>query len=304
MRRIASSILLVSGLAALAGFRGAPAAGAAGDTVRLWSGKAPGERGELAPEKRDELPGGAIRTLTNVADPVLAVYPAPGNGENRTSVIIAPGGAYRFLSWDHEGVQVARRFNEAGVTAFVLKYRVPTRDYDAENKLPLMDAQRAVSLVRSRAAEWHLDPNRVGFLGFSAGGHLGASLSNNYETRAYPGGDDVDRVSSRPDFVVLIYPGGMLARGSETQLAPGFLPGAKTPPTFVAVASDDKGSEPASIRYWEALRAAGVKSELHVYTSGGHGFGMRPSAGAASTWPDRCVDWMRGLALLPAAPGR
>jgi acetyl esterase/lipase len=291
-RALATGLLTLTAL-------GAALAAPDAETVRLWSGKAPGEQGAIPPEKQDAAPNGAIRTLTNVVDPTLVLYrPEHPNG---TSIIIAPGGAYRFLSWDHEGVQVAHKFNQAGVTAFVLKYRVPTREFDPENKLALMDAQRAVSLVRSRAGEWGLKADKVGFLGFSAGGHLGANLSNTYTTRAYSAADDVDKTSARPDYVVLIYPGGMLMPNS-TELTANCRPSASTPPTFVAVAADDNGSSPASIRYWEAVKDAGVKSELHVYTSGGHGFGMRASAGVASTWPDRAVEWMRGIGMAPAAP--
>ena len=290
---------LLTGMAALAVFGFAHAAPPAGETIRLWSGKAPGEQGAIPAEKQDLTNDGAIGRLTNVSDPTLSLYRA--EHPNGTSVIIAPGGAYQFLSWDHEGVQVARKFNQAGVTAFVLKYRVPTRSFDAENKLALMDAQRAMSLVRARAGEWGLKPDRVGFLGFSAGGHLAANLSNNYAQRAYDAADDIDKTSAKPDFAILIYPGGMLERGSATQLAPRMQPTASTPPSFVAVASDDRGSFPASLAYWEAVRNAGVKNELHVYASGGHGFGMRPSAGAASTWPDRAIEWMRGVGMLPAA---
>jgi acetyl esterase/lipase len=186
------------------------------------------------------------------------------------------------------------------VTAFVLKYRVPTRSFDSGNRLALMDAQRAVSLVRSRAKEWELDPAKIGFLGFSAGGHLGARLENSGDDRAYPAADESDRASARPDFAVLIYPGGLTEHQDSTRLVPEVQVSAKTPPTFVAVAADDAGCADCSVRYWQALKAASVKSELHVYTSGGHGFGMRPSAGTAATWPERAAEWLRTLRILPS----
>src|SRR5262249_58873638 len=133
---------------------------------------------------------------------------------------------------------------------------------------------RAVSLVRGRAKEWGLDPAKIGFLGFSAGGHLGARLENSGDERAYPAIDEVDRASARPDFAVLIYPGGLTERQDPTRLVPEVQVSAKTPPTFVAVAADDAGCADCSVRYWQALKAAGVKSELHVYAQGGHGFGI------------------------------
>jgi acetyl esterase/lipase len=270
--------------------------------VRLWPGKAPGEQGAVEPEKetRSQVNPAEIQSVTNVSDPILEVY-APEQGK-RTGVglIIAPGGAYRFLSWSHEGQQVARWFAGQGVTGFVLKYRVPTRASDPGNSLALMDAQRSVSLVRSRAKEWGLDPGKIGFLGFSAGGHLAARLAASGQDRGYPALEELDRFPSRPDFDILIYPGGLTEPQDPARLIPQAAVSAQTPPTFLAVAADDQGCADCTVTYWRALKAAGVKCELHVYTKGGHGFGMRPSAGAAATWPQRAAEWMRALGILPA----
>jgi acetyl esterase/lipase len=263
--------------------------------IRLWPEKAPGEQGPVEPETFTE------GRVTNVSEPTLTVYPAPREKATGAGVIIAPGGAYRFLSWPLEGTEIAEWFNRAGVTAFVLKYRVPRRSFDTETKLPLMDAQRAVSVVRRRAKEWGVDPARIGFLGFSAGGHLAAHLASTSGTRAYEAMDDTDKTSSRPDFSVLIYPGGLLDRQDATRLAPEMRLSKEMPPTFLAVAADDTGSVGNSIRYFELLRAAGAAGELHVYAGGGHGFGIRPRAGASATWTDRVVDWLRGMKILPAA---
>ncbi|MGV3722064.1 MAG: alpha/beta hydrolase [Actinomycetota bacterium] len=260
--------------------------------VRLWADNAPGEQGAIAPE---ESTGARV---TNVSVPTLTVF-APEKGKaTGVAVIIAPGGAYQFHSWEMEGTEIARWFSDRGVTSFVLKYRVPRRSFDPDNKLPLMDAQRAVSLVRSRAKEWGVDPQKIGMLGFSAGGHLAANASNNPDRRAYPVADEIDQVSCRPDFAVLIYPGALLKRDDPSQLAPEMRVSAATPPTFVAVAADDKGCADCSVRYWQAVKAAGVKSELHVYATGGHGFGMRPRAGNAATWPQRTYDWLQGIGIL------
>ena len=301
------TIRLTFGALAVAGALLAPVfAAGEGSTVRLWSGKAPGEQGAIEPEKADRSTTNPneINRVTNVSDPVLAVFPAPAEKRNGAALIIAPGGAYQFLSWAMEGEEIARYFNGHGVTAFVLKYRVPTRSYDPGNKLALMDAERSVSLVRSRAKEWGVDPTKVGFLGFSAGGHLGVNLENNWKQRAYDAADTADQQSCRPDFVALIYPGGMMDKNDRTKLGPGMAPSAETPATFIAVAADDKGCAEPSARYWLALRDAGVPSEMHVYATGGHGFGMRSRAGVAATWPDRCADWMRGIGVLPKAEAK
>jgi acetyl esterase/lipase len=268
--------------------------------VRLWA-KAPGEQGAIEAEKidRSTRDPNVIERVTNVSEPTLTVYPAPSDKGNGVSVIIAPGGAYRFLSWSLEGEEIARWFNRSGITAFVLKYRVPTRAHDPGNRLALMDAQRSVGLVRSRAKDWGLNPAKVGFLGFSAGGHLGANLETNADTRAYDAVDEADKTSCRPDWVALIYPGALLDRQDPAKIAPELKVSGQTPPTFIAVASDDRGCLNPSIRYFEALNAADVKSELHVYTGGGHGFGIRDRAGVSATWPQRTVDWLRTVGILP-----
>jgi acetyl esterase/lipase len=282
------------------------AAGESTSTIRLWSGKAPGEQAAIEPEKETRAAGNPneVQRVTNVSDPVLAVFPAPAEKRTGAAIIIAPGGAYQFLSWAHEGEEIARWYNGQGVTAFVLKYRVPTRAHDPGNRLALMDAERSVSLVRSRAKEWGVDPAKIGFLGFSAGGHLGVNLEVNWKQRAYDAADAADQVSARPDFVILIYPGGMMDKSDPTKIAATMRPTADTPPTFLAVAADDKGCAEPTVRYFLALREVGVPSEMHVFASGGHGFGMRASAGTASTWPQRSADWLRTISVLPKSDAK
>src|SRR4051794_13116687 len=191
----------------------ARAAEAGGQAVRLWPEMAPGERGPVEAEKVEG------ERVTYVGEPALVVFPAPKEKATGVGLIIAPGGAYSFLSWALEGTEIAHWFNNAGVTAFVLKYRVPRRSFDPGSRLPLMDAQRAVSLVRRRAKEWDLDPGKMGFRGFPAGGPLGATLENNAARRAYEPVDEADKTSCRPDFTVLIYPGGMIDPKNPGQLA-------------------------------------------------------------------------------------
>jgi len=218
--------------------------------------------------------------------------------------VICPGGGYNILAIDHEGEQVARWLNSIGVTGVVLKYRVPRRagtPADVPPPQALMDAQRAVGMVRSKAADLGLDPKRIGILGFSAGGHLAAWAATNPEKRAYEPVDAADKVDCRPDFAVLIYPAYLVKKGSD-RLAPEIRVGSESPPTFFAHAGDDPVTVESSVQAYLALKRAGVPAELHVYGSGGHGFGMNPGEKPVAAWPRRCEEWMRARGLLkPAA---
>jgi acetyl esterase/lipase len=296
MKRSVTLLALVAALAPMIRAASGP------NDVRLWSGAAPGEQVPFTKPESDVPNSGDIRKVTDVSVPVLTPFLATKEKNTGSAIIIAPGGAYQFLSWTHEGTELAQRFNRDGVNAFVLKYRVPTRSFDPGNSLALMDAQRAVSTVRSHAAEWGVNPKRIGFLGISAGGHLAVNLiSRSLEDpakRAYPSADAIDQVSYRPDFCVLLYPGGILDKQDSTKMAPEVKVAKETPPTFIAVADNDNACSECSARYYLELKRARVPSELHVFNGGSHGFGMRPSAGVAATWPDRCVDWMRARGLL------
>ncbi len=272
-------------------------------TFDLWPARPPGEAGTIGAEQAKTQDRGGkpvVVNLTNVSVPTLAVYPAARDRNSGVAVVVCPGGGYTNLAWDHEGEQVAAWLNSVGVTAALLKYRVPRREGTPANQPPpqaLMDAQRAIGLVRSRAAEWEVDPGKVGILGFSAGGHLAAWASTNAEKRTYEPVDAADKLSCKPDFAVTIYPGGMLKRGTD-QLSPEIRVASDTPPTFLAVASDDKGSIESTVLYYLALERAGVAAELHVYETGGHGFGLRPTGKNSATWPARCEDWMRDRGLI------
>ena len=263
-------------------------------TLDVWPGKAPGEKGDIGEEKYLPQTGGKlVQRLTNVTRPTVTIYrPDKGNG---AAVLICPGGGYSILAMDLEGEEVAAWLNSVGVTAIVLKYRVPARQGQPRHLAPLQDAQRAISLVRARAAEWGIDPGRLGILGFSAGGHLSAATSTNHDQRQYQPIDDVDKTSCRPDFTVLVYPAYLTAGNG---LAPEIRVNEQTPPTFLVHAGDDRISPGNSIAYYTALKQAGVAAELHVYGSGGHGFGLRPSEDPCSTWPQRCEQWMKSRGLL------
>jgi acetyl esterase/lipase len=243
-----------------------------------------------------------VKRITDVTHPTISVLRPTKVKDTGAAVLIAPGGGYNILAWDLEGEEVAAWLNSIGVTGIVLKYRVPRRPTDAKGEPPigaLQDAQRAMSLVRSKASEWKIDPERIGMLGFSAGGHLTASLSTHYDKRAYKTFDDIDKVSCRPDFAVLIYPGGLLEKGKDT-LRSDIRVTKETPPMFFAHATNDPVSSENSVAMYLALRSAKVPTEMHLYATGGHGFGLRKSDQPCSAWPQRCAEWMRSRGVLSA----
>lgn len=274
--------------------------------LNVWPGQPPGETAPIG-EERDmtretegKVGGRRLIRLGNVSTPTLHVFRPEKSKDTGAAVIIAPGGGYHILAWDLEGEEVAEWLASIGVTGVVLKYRVPRRPGQPGDKPPvgpLQDAQRAVSMVRSKAKDWNLDPTRIGILGFSAGGHLAASTSVNYDHRAYDAIDDVDKASCKPDFSILIYP-AYLVNADGTGLLPEIKVDKNTPPTFLAHASNDGISPLNSVYYYAALKRAGVPAELHVYLSGGHGYGLRPTDEPVTTWPARCAEWMKKQGLL------
>jgi acetyl esterase/lipase len=273
-------------------------------TLDVWPGQAPGELGTVAPEKATTTarPDGTTATtsITNVSKPTLLVC-RPETAKNKgVAVLVFPGGGYNNLAWDKEGEQVAAWLNSIGVTAAVLKYRVPRREGAPKDQPPvqaLMDAQRSISMVRTKAAEWGVDAKKIGVLGFSAGGHLAAWSATNSDKRAYEKIDAADDASCRPDFAVVIYPGGVIKRGSS-ELAPEIRVTAQTPPCFLAQANDDGVNSENSVAMYLALKRAGVPAELHVYASGGHGFGLLATGKPSATWPQRCEEWLRAAGVL------
>ncbi len=274
----------------------------------VWPGKVPGEKGDIGEEKiLEQKPNEKqVKRLTNVTKPTITIFRPAKDKDTGASVVIAPGGGYHILAWDLEGEEVAQWLNSIGVTGIVLKYRVPRRPSDPKDKPPigpLQDAQRAMSLVRSKAKDWGLDPKRIGILGFSAGGHLAAAASTNYDKRAYEPIDEIDKVSCRPDFSVLVYPAYLQAKDKD-ELMPDIRVNAESPPTFFAHASNDGVKSDNSVIMYLALKRAGVPAEMHIYTTGGHGFGLRPSDQPCSTWPARCADWMRSQGFLKPTAGR
>ncbi len=272
--------------------------------IPLWPGVAPGDKGDIGPERDTTEPDPKVppekyvTRLGDVSKPTITVYPAPADKANGAAVLVCPGGAYRILAYDLEGIEVCQWLNSIGVTGVLLKYRVPTRPGLEKHTAALQDAQRAMGIVRSRAAEWGVDPARIGVLGFSAGGHLAAAVSNNYETRTYPAVDAADEVSRRPDFTVLVYPAYLSTKEDPHKLAPEIDVTTRTPPAFLVMTQDDPIGIENVYAYATAMKNAKVPAEVHAYATGGHGYGLRPSPDAVSGWPRLAAAWMEHHGFL------
>ena len=272
--------------------------------IELWPNGAPGEKGNPGEEKdttkaSDNLVAGKpLVRLGNVSKPTISIYRPPADKDTGAAVLVCPGGGYNILAMDLEGTEVCEWLNSIGVTGVLLKYRVPKREGLERHAAPLQDAQRAMGLVRQNAAAWKLDPKRIGVLGFSAGGHLAAAASCNYERRTYPIVDDADAQSCRPDFAVLVYPAYLTVKTNADRVAPELPITTNTPPTFIAISIDDPVRVENAMFYSLALKEAKVSVELHVYAQGGHGYGLRRTDQPVTSWPDRATDWMRSRGLL------
>lgn len=230
----------------------------------------------------------------------MTVYSPPADKNTGTAVMVCPGGGYSILAYDLEGSEVCQWLNSIGVTGILLKYRVPRgKEQDSPRSPlgPLMDAQRAMSLVRSHAEDWKINPERIGVLGFSAGGNLAARLSTNYQSRSYTAVDGADQISCRPDFSVLVYPAYFYSEG-DALLSDALPVDAKTPPMFLTMAFDDRVGPENILRMAIALKRSEVPAEVHLYPTGGHGYGLRRTEQAATSWPDRCSAWMRANGWL------
>ncbi len=263
--------------------------------IPLWPQGAPGALGNDSPADQ----------------PRITPFPAPklpGRAATHTAILILPGGAYAHLATDHEGVQVAKWLNNLGVSAFMLEYRLGPRYH---HPIEMNDAKRALRWVRSHATEYGYDPNRVGVWGFSAGGHLASTLGTHFDAGDPSAADPIDRLGSRPDFLILTYPvigpigpasvgsfDNLLGKGADPALVEEMTNDqhvtAQTPPTFLVAADDDKAVLPEnSVNFYLALRKAGVPAELHLYLHGGHGFGLAPLDPVLSSWTGRLADWLR-----------
>lgn len=279
----------------------------------LWPGAVPDEvPGAIGPEKVVMSPAldrkqvevtVSTRMVTNVTVPTVSIFRPPAETATGTAMIICPGGGYWNLYWELEGEEVAAWLNRQGITGVLLKYRVPRRPDEPKGepaRRPLQDAQRAVSLVRSRAKELGIRPDRIGMIGFSAGGHLSIATATSFEKRTYQPVDEVDKVSCRPDFAVLAYSGYLKAKDKD-ELAPGLSVPAGTPPVFLVHGSDDLISPPEhSVVMYLALKRAGIPAEMHLYAATSHDFAVRPAGHQFDAWPQACIDWLKEQKLVEA----
>jgi acetyl esterase/lipase len=281
-------------------------------TLALWPGNAPGAAADLPAEadtttaKDNLIAGRPVVRLGNVSRPTLTLYTPKGHNTG-AAVVVFPGGGYSILAIDLEGAEVCDWLNSAGITCVLLKYRVPGSGPYPKSSAALEDAQRALGMVRSHAAEWHIDPSRIGVLGFSAGAHLAAALSTHFEQRLYEPVDAADKLSCRPDFAVIVYPGYLALPDKGLAPNPDVNPSAGTPPQFIVQAEDDPVHVENATNYFLALKNARVPAELHIYAEGGHGYGLRrtdngtrPTTGLPVTlWPGLVETWLETIKILP-----
>ena len=291
-------ITFAFGLAVAANLLGAPL-----NPTPLWpAGGVPGSTNQGKTEhdtttaKDGMVVGRRVMRITDISVPEMIVYPAPQGNASGEAVLVFPGGGYRILAWDLEGTEVCEWLNSIGVTAVLVKYRVPAGEGQPRYGPALQDAQRAMGMVRARAAELRIRPDRIGVLGFSAGGHLAASVSNNHTKRTYDRVDASDDESCRPDFAVLVYPAYLsAAQGNASGVAADLPITPRTPPTILIQTEDDGVHVENSLAYYSGLKAAKVPVEMHLYPKGGHGYGLRKSDKLVTSWPDRVRDWLRTL---------
>jgi len=270
--------------------------------IPIWPNGAPGAVQGAAPAEVDTttakdnlIAGKPLIRLGNVSSPTITLY-APKNAKvPAPAVVVFPGGGYNILAIDLEGTEVCDWLNGAGSACVLLKYRVPGTGPYPKSSAALQDAQRAVGLVRQHAAEWGIDPQRIGVLGFSAGGHLAAAISTHFDKRLYESIDAADQLSCRPDFAVIVYP-GYLANADQNMAAnPEIQPTAQTPPTFIVQAEDDPVHVENATTYFLQLKQVKVPAELHVYAEGGHGYGLRLTALPVTTLPDTVILWLHTI---------
>ncbi len=276
--------------------------------IRLWEGAAPDVSGNVpanssSMQERNvggaEVAGRSILRLTDIDAPSLEVFAADPAHATGAAVIVCPGGGYSILAYDLEGTEIAEWLQGLGITALVLKYRVPKLTDEEPGTRPLMDLQRALRIVRSRAAEWKLDPNKIGVLGFSAGGHLTVAAGTQGDKPSYTLVDAIDQESAKPDFLIPIYPAYLVdSESSPPKLRDAIVVTKETPPAFLAVTQDDADRGIGAALFSIELKRNNVPCELHIFVKGGHGYGLRESENAVSQWPQACELWMRAIGII------
>ena len=303
MKQILIAVLMISAINSMA----------QNTLIPLWPNDRIPNRIESNEKEVQEVDG--IIRISKVQEPSIEVFlPSKSNATGK-AMLIFPGGGYHILAYDWEGTDIAKFLNGKGIAGIVVKYRLPTSE-SLKNKhnVPLIDAQRAIRLVRSRAAEWNINPSEIGIMGFSAGGHLASTLGTHFNEEVYVSIDDVDKLSARPDFMALIYPVITFTQSSKHQGSETALIGENpdvalkeyfsnelhvtldTPPTFLVHASDDKGVPVEnSLLFYKALNDKGVSVTLHIYPKGGHGFSLARKDAHLRGWTERLFGWMESL---------
>lgn len=267
--------------------------------ILLFPNGAPGETRKMKQVddySGNKVAGCPVLRISDVSEPTLTFYPAPANENTGATIIVNPGGGYNILAYNLEGTEICKRFNSFGVNCVLVKYRVPRREGMEKHEAPLQDLQRAIAYTRSHADEWGIDPNRIGVMGFSAGAHLSAMASTAYGEHTYPKIDSNDEVSLRPDFCILIYPAYL--SGENFSISPELKVNANTPPTIFIQTQDDKSYIDSSLFYYYALKEANVPVAMHLYPSGGHGYGLRNTGHTVNEWPHRVISWMRDMEMI------
>jgi len=284
-------------------------------TLKLWPDGIPGSKTDASYVEKITTTDGRITRCEKVVTPDLTIFlPAPEKA-NGAAVLICPGGGYGVLAFDHEGNAIAKWLNDNGIAGIILKYRLPSDQIMIDKSIgPLQDAQEAIRIIRRNAVSWKINPDKIGVIGFSAGGHLASTLSTHYAEKVY---DVKDNTSARPDFSLLIYPvvsfdTAITHRGSRNNLI-GLKPGeeqvrrfsnelqitASTPPAFLVHSADDKAVPVMnSIGYFKGLQKNNIPAELHIFQKGGHGYGLSPNGGTESSWPDLCIKWLKAMGLI------
>lgn len=280
--------------------------------IAIWPGAIPGAHAVAAPESaitrlHDHLVAGRPWTyIQNVSRPTLTVY-SPKGKNTGAAVVVFPGGGYQILAIDLEGTEVCDWLTSKGITCVLLKYRVPNNgptwdqacgcDVNSRSSMPLEDAQRTLGLVRFHAKEWHIDPHKIGVLGFSAGGGMVATVSTHSDRRVYAPVDAADKESARPDFAIAVYPGHLFDH-KTSELFSDLHVTEKTPPTFLVQAGNDNVDPPShALSYYEALKNAHVPTELHLYAEGGHAFGLRQTKFPITRWTSLVEVWLRTIGM-------
>ena len=264
--------------------------------IKLFPQGAPGEKTQLVESGSTDGRKVANKTalrLSNVSTPDIKIYTPPQGKATKAAMIVCPGGGYNILSYDMEGSEICEWLNGLGITAVLLKYRVPRREGQEKHVVPLQDVQRALRYIRTHAATMNLDPQKIGVMGFSAGAHLSVMASTAYDSPTYAPIDEIDNVSCKPNFCLLVYPAYLSAK--DFQLAPEVKVTPQTPPTMIVQTQDDKNYIDSSIFYYYALKQNKVPVTMHLYSKGGHGYGLRNTGAPVNEWPRRAETWLKAL---------